>query len=109
METTDIKREIISFYEKLYSDTVEWRPSCNMNNCPSVTSHYRGTRKITEAYRGEGSLECLQLYATDKTPKPDVYTMVLFNQMMESNKDRCNGNCVEFSLKRCSKISPTTI
>lgn len=49
-------------------------------------SHYRGTRRITEAYWGEGNLECLKLCVTDKTPKPDGYTMVLFNQMLESNK-----------------------
>lgn len=59
-------------------------------------SHYRGTRRITEAYQGEGSLECLKLWITDGTPKTDGYTMVLLNQMLESNEDRCNGKYVEF-------------
>ncbi|WMV55562.1 hypothetical protein MTR67_048947 [Solanum verrucosum] len=37
-EAADIKREIVSFYQKLYSDSENWRPSYNMNHCPSINT-----------------------------------------------------------------------
>lgn len=34
---TDITREIISFYQKLYTETENWRPLGNLGNCPRIT------------------------------------------------------------------------
>ena len=37
MDPIDIKTEIISFYKKLYKESENWRPSLNMNQCPSIS------------------------------------------------------------------------
>lgn len=84
VETTDIKREIITFYEKLFSDTAEWRPCCNMNNCPSVTTEEQ--EELQKPIEKKEAGNVFKLCVTYKTPKPDGYTMVLFNQMLETNK-----------------------
>lgn len=36
-ELGKIESEIIAFYQRLHSETEEWRPSCSMNNCPSIS------------------------------------------------------------------------
>lgn len=35
-EPVDIKREILSFYQKPYTVTEEWRPGFNMSNNPRI-------------------------------------------------------------------------
>lgn len=37
-DPADIKRDIVSFYQKLYAESEEWRPQASFRECPMISA-----------------------------------------------------------------------
>lgn len=92
-EPEAIKREITDCYIKLYFETEEWRPICNMNNCPIIEEEQQA---LQCPFDEKETLDCLKLCAIDKASGPDGYCMVSFYQLLGGGQVRCNGYYPEF-------------
>lgn len=80
-EPEAIKREITNFYTKLYSETENWRPTCSMHNCCTITEEEQ--QALQSPFDEKEIFECLKLCAIDKAPGPDRYSMVFFIKYWE--------------------------
>ncbi|WMV57474.1 hypothetical protein MTR67_050859 [Solanum verrucosum] len=84
IEPAEIRDEVITFYQKLYTETEVWRPKLN----PRVQS------RISEVDNAalQGQFEeheiknCVFSCAGDKAPGPDGFTMAFFKQCWEEVK-----------------------
>uniref|UniRef100_A0A0V0HVN8 Putative ovule protein n=1 Tax=Solanum chacoense TaxID=4108 RepID=A0A0V0HVN8_SOLCH len=79
-EPDKVKKEIIQFYKKLYTETERWRLAGNMINCPTVSP---AEKVQLQAKFEEEVLSCLKKCAIDKSPGPDGYTMGFFIKCWE--------------------------
>lgn len=89
-EVTDIKKEIISFYQNLYSETEEWRPlAYNMNFEHAIIP--KENQEMQKPFEEREVLDGLKLYAVDKAPGVDGYTMGFFCQILGNYQVRYHG------------------
>lgn len=65
-EASDIKREMISFYKKLYCESESWRPSYIMNPCPTISGEEQ--QELQKPFGEEEVLKGLKACALDKAP-----------------------------------------
>lgn len=72
-EATDIKREVVLFYKKLYCETENWRPAYNMYPCPVINREEQ--QDLQKPFEEDEVLKGLKACAIDKAPGPDGYTM----------------------------------
>ncbi|WMV54989.1 hypothetical protein MTR67_048374 [Solanum verrucosum] len=75
-----IQGEIMEFYQKLYSENIQWRPGNNFLNCPRLTGE-----EIEDLERNfdEEVLRSLKQCAVDKAPGPDGFTMGFYIKCWE--------------------------
>lgn len=76
-----IKAEIIGFYQRLYSETIERRLNSNLINCPVITEAENDA--LQKDFEEQKVLSCLKMCATDKAPGPDGYTKGFFIKCWE--------------------------
>lgn len=73
-----IRKEILDFYENLYTEKEPWRPSANFEGIASITGE--------ENMRLEGIFEEEEVFAVikscspDKAPGPDGFTMAFYQK-----------------------------
>ncbi|WMV57930.1 hypothetical protein MTR67_051315 [Solanum verrucosum] len=80
-EATDIKREVVLFYRKLYCETENWRPAYNMYPCPVINREEQ--QDLQKPFEEDEVLKGLKACAIDKAPGPDGYTMGFFVKCWE--------------------------
>ncbi|WMV44404.1 hypothetical protein MTR67_037789 [Solanum verrucosum] len=73
-EPEEIKKEIVEYYERLYTESEEWRPQLDMRNYPRVDEI--DGNFLEAPFEAEEILESIKACAGDKAPGPDGYTMV---------------------------------
>jgi len=76
-----IQGEIVEFYQKLYSENVQWEPSNNFLNCPRLTGEE--IEDLERNFDEEEVLRSLKQCAVDKAPGPDGFTMGFYIKCWE--------------------------
>ncbi|WMV29911.1 hypothetical protein MTR67_023296, partial [Solanum verrucosum] len=76
-----IQGEIVEFYQKLYSENVQRRPSNNFLNCPRLTGEE--IEDLERNFDEEEVLRSLKQCAVDKAPGPDGFTMGFYIKCWE--------------------------
>lgn len=77
----DIKREIVAYYQNLYTETKEWRPQCNLRDCPTINTE--DNQMLLSPFDPQEIWESVKACAGDKAPGPDGYTMAFYTQCWE--------------------------
>jgi len=72
-DTNKIEKEVIDFYQRLYTETSRWRPTSNIPNCPVILSEEKEI--LQRNFEEDEVLRCLKLCAMDKAPGPEGFTM----------------------------------
>lgn len=80
-ETDKVKKEIIQFHKKFYTEIERWRPARSMINCPTISKAEEV--KLQGKFEEEEVLSCLKKCAIDKASRPDEYTMGLLIKCWE--------------------------
>jgi len=80
-EPKRIQGEIVEFYQKLYTEELQWRPANNFLNCPRLTGEEK--EDLERSFDEEEVLRCLKQCATDKAPGPDGFTMGFYIKCWE--------------------------
>jgi len=73
-----IKQETVDFYESLYTEPEQWRPSANFEGIPSISVEEKFNLEAT--FQEEEVLAAIQSCAPDKAPGPDGYTMAFYQK-----------------------------
>ncbi|XP_060202303.1 uncharacterized protein LOC132630744 [Lycium barbarum] len=71
-----IKKEIVEFYQKLYSETESWRPTCGIRDGLRITEEEN--HMLQKEFENQEILNYVKLCAGDKASGPDRYTMDFF-------------------------------
>jgi len=71
----------VEFYQKLYTEELQWRPANNFLNCPRLTGEEK--EDLERSFDEEEVLRCLKQCATDKAPRPDGFTMGFYIKCWE--------------------------
>ncbi|KAG5620274.1 hypothetical protein H5410_005492 [Solanum commersonii] len=72
-DTKKIEKEVIDFYQRLYTETSRWRPTSNIPNCPAISLEEK--ESLQRNFEEDEVLRCLKLCAMDKAPGPEGFTM----------------------------------
>lgn len=99
-EPVDIKREILSFYQKPYTVTEEWRPGFNMSNNPRIEE--AEMLRLQRPFEEEEVFQIIKQCALDKAPEPDGYTMGVFiikEDIMSTIQNFHRGECFKKNLQ----------
>ncbi|WMV37016.1 hypothetical protein MTR67_030401 [Solanum verrucosum] len=80
-DTNKIEKEVIDFYQRLYTETSQWRPTSNIPNCPVISSEEKEI--LQRNFEEDEVLRCLKLCAMDKAPGPDGFTMDFYIKCWE--------------------------
>lgn len=75
-----IKREILEFYEKLYTEQESWRPCAEFEGLASISEEEKTDLEL--AFQDEEVLAVIKSCAPDKAPGPDGYTMAFWRVLM---------------------------
>ncbi|XP_016582032.1 uncharacterized protein LOC107879515 [Capsicum annuum] len=78
----EVHEEIISYYEKLYSEPEDWRPHLDMRNCPTIGEEESSL--LMAPFGQQEILESIKTCAGDKAPGPDSFSMAFFSQCWET-------------------------
>lgn len=76
-----IQKEIVTFYEDLYSEPERWRPFQEMHNCPII--HEEENNLFQAPFEKQEILESIKACADDKAPGPEGYSMAFFSHCWE--------------------------
>ncbi|WMV09475.1 hypothetical protein MTR67_002860, partial [Solanum verrucosum] len=71
-----IKDAVQKFYEGLYKETEQWRPGLRLHDVSRITEEEQIW--LERPFDEEEIMECLNQYAMEKAPGPDVFPMVFF-------------------------------
>ncbi|WMV15560.1 hypothetical protein MTR67_008945 [Solanum verrucosum] len=77
----DIKGEIINFYQKLYTETEQWRPEFKLQGLETITEEERDW--LQTHFEEAEVLKCIKSCASDKAPGPDGFPMCFFQSFWE--------------------------
>lgn len=77
----DIKREIVSFYQKLYSQEQEWRPQGNLRNFPMIT--HEDNQMLQSPFEIQEIWDSVKACAGDKAPESNGFSMAFYHQCWE--------------------------
>ncbi|KAH0658710.1 hypothetical protein KY289_027458 [Solanum tuberosum] len=80
-EPAEIEGEIITYYKKLYTEPIPWRPTHQYAICPIITEEEK--MALQGRFEENEVLTCLKLCAADKAPGPDGFTMGFFIKCWE--------------------------
>ncbi|OIT39647.1 putative acyl-activating enzyme 19 [Nicotiana attenuata] len=80
-----IKGEILSFYQKLYTETEEWRPEVVLADCPCISESEK--QWLQRSFEEDEVCAGVKLCASDKAPGPDGYTMGFFHSCWDIVKE----------------------
>jgi len=71
-----IKKEIVDFYQRLYTEIETWRPSggCRVDYIVA----FEDNQMLQKEFEELEIWECVKLCAGDKAPVPDGYTMAFY-------------------------------
>ncbi|WMV33018.1 hypothetical protein MTR67_026403 [Solanum verrucosum] len=71
-----IKKEIVDFYQRLYTVTETWRPSdgCRVDHIVA----FEDNQMLQNEFEEQEIWECVKLCAGNKAPGPDGYTMASY-------------------------------
>ena len=94
IEPKEIQKEIVTYYEKLYSEPEEWRPYLEMRNCPMI--HEEEKKLLLAPFEVQEILESIKACAGDKAPGPDGYSMAFFNQCLDIIKPNLVATMQQF-------------
>ncbi|WMV46585.1 hypothetical protein MTR67_039970 [Solanum verrucosum] len=74
----EVKKVIVSYYERLYTKTEEWRPQLEMENCPRVSAE--DNLALMHLFGSQEVFESIKACAGDKALGLDGYSMEFFKQ-----------------------------
>jgi len=77
----DIKGEIINFYQKLYTETEQWRPEFKLQGLETISEEERDW--LQTHFEEAEVLKCIKSCASDKAPGPDGFPMCFFQNFWE--------------------------
>lgn len=80
-----IKREILSFYQKLYAETEDWRPEFSFVSGPRINEEEE--QWLERPFEELEILDFIKRCATDKAPRTDGYSMSFCYSYWETIKD----------------------
>ncbi|XP_075103547.1 uncharacterized protein LOC142178115 [Nicotiana tabacum] len=80
-----IKREILDFYKKLYTEQESWRPCAEFEGLASISEEEKTDLEL--AFQEEEVLALIKSCAPDKASSPDGYTMAFFWKAWEFIKN----------------------
>ena len=78
IEPKEIQKEIVTYYEELYSEPEEWRPYLEMRNCTMI--HEEENILLLAPFEEQEILESIKACAGDKAPGPNGYSVAFFTQ-----------------------------
>lgn len=78
VQPESIKRVMVEFYQKLYSETEMWRPSFEFTNCHKVNEEEK--EWLQRPFSEMEVLNIINMCAGDKAPRPDGFTMGFFKE-----------------------------
>lgn len=84
-EPEDIKREVISFYQKLYKETEHWRPEFKLQGVNNINEEEKDC--LQRQFEEAEVLNCIKLCANDKAPGLDGFLMSFFQNFWGMIKD----------------------
>nr|XP_009789798.1 PREDICTED: uncharacterized protein LOC104237360 [Nicotiana sylvestris] len=89
-----IKGEILSFYQQLYTENENWRPTTRFDDVATIT----GEEKVwlERTFTEEEVISVIKECAPDKAPGPDGYTMAFYQKSWEIIKEDIMGALQHF-------------
>lgn len=84
-DSEEIKKEIVSFYQKLYKETEQRRPTFNIQEAESI--HMEEKEQLQRQFEEAKVLEVIKMCATDKAPGPDGFPMSFYQNFWELIKE----------------------
>ena len=81
----EVKKEIVSYYERLYTETEEWRPQLEMEDYPTIS--VEDNLALMAPLGSQEVYESIKACGGDKAPGRDGYSMEFFQQCWEQSKE----------------------
>lgn len=94
MKTDEIKAEILRFYQNLYTENEQWRPTATFEGLASITSVEKVW--LERPFEEEEVLAAINSCAPDKSPVPDGFTMAFYQKAWAVIKSDIMGALTHF-------------
>ncbi|KAG5575638.1 hypothetical protein H5410_055772 [Solanum commersonii] len=85
--------EIVSYYEKLYSETEEWRPHINMRDCPMIMQR---TMILIAPFEPQEILDCVKNMCRRQSPRTRWIHHGILLFVLASDRSICNSHRAKF-------------
>lgn len=84
-----INEEILNYYQNLYKESEEWRPTSSFEEVARLTE--ADMELLEKVFEEDEVLSVIQSCALDKAPGPDGFTMTFFQKSWVSLRRRSWG------------------
>ena len=85
----EVRSKVVNFYQRLYIESVTWRPSMDGLEFASIEEDEQ--LELESDFSKEEVVKVLHEMEGDKAPGLDGFTMALFSKMLECSGIRCHG------------------
>ena len=84
-ESEEIMNEVVSFYQKLYKESEQWRPHFNLQGSESISVEEK--EWLQRQFEEDEVLETLKFCSSDKAPGLDGFPMSFYQSFWEMLKE----------------------